>query len=648
MQERFALRFESGDRRGETIGIPAAGLSVGRRPGNSVQVLDASVSGKHAELSVDERGVVLRDTGSTNGTFVGVERITERRLAHGDLVVLGKVRLTFMDAQMGEAPAPSAGLELEGDVGDPSAAGAGEALHTISADKLARSRSRSVVVAVGLLVVAAGGGAAWWFLGRGAAGPSVRRAVVELPGNLVPNGFSFERELTGWNAPEDASARFLVDGAAASSGETGARAALAGGEWASLRSTDVRATPGKALRAVGELGSDGGARAWLGIEFADSTGERQPVHAWSAPAEVGAKFEHRELTALVPPGYDRALAVVLARAASEAGNALADDVGLVAANDAAAAPKVGEFLWIALGEPARAGVLAKIDHPLLTNVRVVADTGGLALLDGAPVAARVQDDGFALDVGRGGPRTLALTVETGVVAQGIATLGTGGLRTHQVEFAREGVDGLLVGAGLELVRLRFSAPVKLSGSPSGSAFRIEAALGDADVSVQVAFQKERGIADDAGRRAREAEKQGKLGETLAAWGELLDRAPFDAQLVKEAESARSRLIQQGLVEVQNARQAAERARFFRLVDLFRQCREVARAIAAKYSGSEVETAAKELVAANDRDLADLERDLDATERARLQAILAALDAQKMPKLAARVRESLARMSGGTK
>src|SRR5687767_6165628 len=98
MPNRFSLRFESGERRGETVDVPPGGLTLGRRPGNSVQILDASVSGRHAEVVVDGEGLVLRDLGSTNGTRVAGERISERRLAGGDEVLLGNVRMTVVDS----------------------------------------------------------------------------------------------------------------------------------------------------------------------------------------------------------------------------------------------------------------------------------------------------------------------------------------------------------------------------------------------------------------------------------------------------------------------------------------------------------------------------------------------------------------------
>ncbi len=658
MQERFALRFESGERRGEIIAIPSTGLTLGRRPGNSVQILDASVSGKHAEISIDGHGPVVRDAGSTNGTFVGSERVTEKRLAHRDLVTFGKVRMLVIDSQMDANPPAAPELELEGDV-----ASAGEGLRTISADKLARSSKRSVVVGASLAVIALLAFAGWWFFGRGTSAGTkrVHPPVQELAGNLISSGYSFEGELIGWEADESANARFLADSNGAFSGDAGLHAVLASGERAIERSATVRATEGRTLRATAQLSNDGGAEVFVGIELTSSTGDLARLTAWSAAPKSGGGFSAAEVSAIVPPGYDQARALVFARATNSPGTALADDVGMTApANSSDSAVKIGDYQWLSFGEPARIGVLAKIGRPLLGDVQLAPDVASDAPdapnalgLDSAHQQIKAQEDGFALAFARSGASAkahrLSLRVEPSSVAEGLATLGSGGYRTHQVEFQEDGVESVIVGSGLDLVRVAFAAPVKLSGRPDGAAFRIEAEIGDAAaITVQVAFQKERTAAAEAARRAREAEKSGKFGEALAAWKEMLDRDPFDAQLVKEAEGVRSRLIQQGLDEVQQAKIAAERARFFRLVDLYRQCRRGADAIAAKYAGSEVENSAKELGASIDQDLVGLEQELDLTERGRLESILAALEQNHMPKLAARVKDALAAMPGGAK
>ena len=78
----------------------------------------------------------------------------------------------------------------------------------------------------------------------------------------------------------------------------------------------------------------------------------------------------------------------------------------------------------------------------------------------------------------------------------------------------------------------------------------------------------------------------------------------------------------------------------RLVDLYRQCHARCEEVAQRYAGSEVERAARELQQEIDGDLAGLEQDLDRDEVARLQSILAALEAQEASALAQEVRSYL--------
>src|SRR5262245_11238711 len=127
-EARYFLRLESGERSGETIPIPRGGLTIGRRPDNQLQISESSISGRHAELVVDDRGVTLRDLGSTNGTKVGGERVVERRLAHGDDVSFGTQRAVFVDGELA-APAPAA-----------PAPAAGEAVRTLAAERAPAGR----------------------------------------------------------------------------------------------------------------------------------------------------------------------------------------------------------------------------------------------------------------------------------------------------------------------------------------------------------------------------------------------------------------------------------------------------------------------------------------------------------------------------
>src|SRR5512132_473406 len=66
-------------------------LVLGRALSSDLPVLDPTVSRRHAELTVDSGAVSLHDLGSSNGTFVNDERVTDARLVAGDRVVFGKM-----------------------------------------------------------------------------------------------------------------------------------------------------------------------------------------------------------------------------------------------------------------------------------------------------------------------------------------------------------------------------------------------------------------------------------------------------------------------------------------------------------------------------------------------------------------------------
>jgi HD-GYP domain-containing protein (c-di-GMP phosphodiesterase class II) len=70
-------------------------VTIGRNPGNPIQIDDRMVSGKHAVVECDADGVLLRDLTSHNGTFVAGRRVALQRLAHGDLIRVGHQELRF-------------------------------------------------------------------------------------------------------------------------------------------------------------------------------------------------------------------------------------------------------------------------------------------------------------------------------------------------------------------------------------------------------------------------------------------------------------------------------------------------------------------------------------------------------------------------
>jgi signal transduction histidine kinase len=70
-------------------------ITLGRGASHSVQLHDTEVSRDHAELYRRGEGYVLRDLGSSNGTYVNGRPIQEIELASGDQLQLGRTLLLY-------------------------------------------------------------------------------------------------------------------------------------------------------------------------------------------------------------------------------------------------------------------------------------------------------------------------------------------------------------------------------------------------------------------------------------------------------------------------------------------------------------------------------------------------------------------------
>lgn len=67
---------------------------IGRGSDADVVLDDPGVSRRHAEIRLDDHGALVRDLGSTNGTFVDGERTASARLTDGSRLTLGRTRIT--------------------------------------------------------------------------------------------------------------------------------------------------------------------------------------------------------------------------------------------------------------------------------------------------------------------------------------------------------------------------------------------------------------------------------------------------------------------------------------------------------------------------------------------------------------------------
>lgn len=77
---------------GEQIEVPLkhAKTIIGRHTDCQIRIPDVSVSRQHCEIAVADGRVVVRDLGSSNGTYVNRRRISSTELAPADLINVGK------------------------------------------------------------------------------------------------------------------------------------------------------------------------------------------------------------------------------------------------------------------------------------------------------------------------------------------------------------------------------------------------------------------------------------------------------------------------------------------------------------------------------------------------------------------------------
>ena len=68
---------------------------IGRSRDCDIQLADANVSRRHAELRQEGASYWIVDLGSTNGMEVNAKRVKRAKLADGDTITLGSTDMTF-------------------------------------------------------------------------------------------------------------------------------------------------------------------------------------------------------------------------------------------------------------------------------------------------------------------------------------------------------------------------------------------------------------------------------------------------------------------------------------------------------------------------------------------------------------------------
>jgi len=86
--------------------LGAGWTTIGRADGNMFQIVETSVSGRHCEVQLRGEELLIRDLRSTNGTFIGNQKVTESSVKVGQLFRLGQVELRVEASASAPAAAP--------------------------------------------------------------------------------------------------------------------------------------------------------------------------------------------------------------------------------------------------------------------------------------------------------------------------------------------------------------------------------------------------------------------------------------------------------------------------------------------------------------------------------------------------------------
>jgi len=99
-RDRAYLIVLAGSAVGEMYKIGHERTIIGRGGKAQIRLIDDGISREHAEIVIDGGEVILRDLGSTNGTFCNGVKVEARPLADGDKILVGSttiLKFTYHD-----------------------------------------------------------------------------------------------------------------------------------------------------------------------------------------------------------------------------------------------------------------------------------------------------------------------------------------------------------------------------------------------------------------------------------------------------------------------------------------------------------------------------------------------------------------------
>ena len=85
-----------------TFPLPLGRSIIGRTGDNDLQIRSKFISRHHAQIITTPISCVVEDLNSTNGIFVGTQRVKYHELGEGDVIHLGEHKLVYRDLRSTE------------------------------------------------------------------------------------------------------------------------------------------------------------------------------------------------------------------------------------------------------------------------------------------------------------------------------------------------------------------------------------------------------------------------------------------------------------------------------------------------------------------------------------------------------------------
>ena len=114
--DALRLRIVSGPDTGrETLILPdMQRVTLGTRPESEVPLTDPTVSRRHAEIVLENDRYLLRDLGSTNGTYVDNVRVEEAYVEPDSVIRVGRSEIRLLTSKADDTASGFEGLYGQG------------------------------------------------------------------------------------------------------------------------------------------------------------------------------------------------------------------------------------------------------------------------------------------------------------------------------------------------------------------------------------------------------------------------------------------------------------------------------------------------------------------------------------------------------